>query len=523
MISRQVIEKATHHGLQDLPVEEYMVRDFSVVGPKTPWPSIQKIILENNQRFLPVVERNRLIGGITRTDLLRVLHTDLTEEPHYLFEQGSISSLKEKKVIIRQLEEQLPDEVVGLLRDLGRAAEEMGINAYIVGGFVRDIFLRRDNLDMDVVVEGDGIAFARQFVAKYRKGRVKAHKMFGTAVITFPDGFKIDVASARLEYYEHPAALPQVEMSSIKLDLYRRDFTINTLAIRLNPSVFGELIDFFGARRDLKEKTIRVIHNLSFVEDPTRILRAIRFEQRFGFHIGKLTQSLIENAVKFGFLARLEGRRLFSELVLMLQEEKVILNIKRMYELQVLQFIHPKFNFDETTKVLFEAIQEVINWYKLSFLTETYERWKVYFLGLLEGLRQREIVDFCKRLSLSEKEEREILLNREQIKNVLVKMTKKRNLSNSELYHLLSPLSTEALVYLMARVTRQEAKRAISTFLTRLKGVTISTTGEDLMKLGLQPGKLYKKIMDDLLNARLDGKVQNKKEEIAYVKKHFLS
>ena len=523
LISRQVIEKASHHGLKDLPVTEYMIREFEVVGPETPWPTIQKIIIENNQRFLPVIEKKKLIGGVTRTDLLRVLHTDLAEEPHYLFEQGAASSLKQKKVMVRQLEEQLPKEVTSLLKDLGAVADAIGVNAYCVGGFVRDIFLRRPNLDIDVVVEGDGIAFARKVASKHKEARVKAHKMFGTAVITFPDGFKVDIASARLEYYEHPAALPQVEMSSIKLDLYRRDFTINTLAVRLNPAYFGELLDFFGARKDLKEKTVRVIHNLSFVEDPTRILRAIRFEQRFGFHIGKLTQSLIENAVEFNFLSRLDGRRLFSELVLMLQEDKVVLNIKRMQELHILQFIHPKFTFDDSTRALFEKIKEVINWYELSFLEDAYEPWKVYFLGLLEGLQKNEIISFCKRLSLSEKEKKGILHNREQLKHVLVRMARKRSLSSSELYHLLYPLATECLIYLMAKVTKREAKKALSTFLSQLKQVTISTTGADLKKLGLKPGKLYKKILDDLLNARLDGKVKNKREETTYVKEHFLS
>ncbi len=523
LISRQVIEKASHHGLKDLPVTEYMIRDFSVVGPGTPWPTIQKIIVETNQRFLPVIEKRKLIGGITRTDLLRVLHTDLTEEPHYLFEQGAASSLKQKKAMVRQMEEKLPKGVVELLKDFGAVAEAMGVNAYSVGGFVRDIFLRRDNLDIDLVIEGDGIAFARKVASKHKESRVKAHKMFGTAVITFPGGFKVDVASARLEYYEHPAALPQVEMSSIKLDLYRRDFTINTLALRLNPSYFGELIDFFGARKDIKEKTIRVIHNLSFVEDPTRILRAIRFEQRFGFHIGKLTQSLIENAVEFDFLSRLDGRRLFSELLLMLQEDKVVLNFKRMQELHILQFIHPKLTFDDATRALFEKIKEVINWYELSFLEDAYEPWRIYFLGLLEGLQKSEIVSICKRLCLSEKDQKGILHNREQLKNVLVRMAGKRSLSSSELYHLLYPLPTECLIYLMARVSRREAKKALSTFLIQLKQVTIATTGADLKKLGLKPGRLYKKILDNLLDARLDGEVRNKREEIAYVKEHFLS
>lgn len=521
LISRQVIEKAAHHGLKDLSVEEYMVRDFATVGPETPWPSIQKVIIEGNQRFLPVIDRGRLMGGITRTDLLRVLHADLAEEPHYLFEEGTYASRRQHRVMVNQIEEQLPGDIVRLLRDMGATADEMGLNAYIVGGFVRDIFLRRNNLDIDLVIEGDGIAFARKVASRY-KSHVKVHRLFGTAVIALPGGVKVDVASARLEYYEYPAALPQVEMSSIKLDLYRRDFTINTLAIRLNPGLFGELIDFFGARKDIKEKTIRVIHNLSFVEDPTRILRAIRFEQRFGFHLGKLTQSLIENAVKFNFLERLDGRRLFSELVLMLQEEEVVPNLERLQALSVLSCIHPALTVDRGRRALCERIKEVIKWYELSFLEDGYAQWKVYFLGLIDGLLKNEVVNVCRRLAFSAKEQGEVIHNREQIKTVLVKMAGRKTLPASELYHLLHPLSVESLIFLMAKVTRREAQRAISTFLTHLRHTTIETRGEDLKMLGFAPGRLYKKILDSLLDARLDGRVQTKSEETEYVRAHFM-
>ena len=189
----------------------------------------------------------------------------------------------------------------------------MDFHAYLVGGFVRDLILRNDNLDVDVVIEGDAIAFAREMSKRLLK--ISVHKEFGTAKVLFPDGFKVDVATASLEYYKAPAALPIVEHSSLKLDLYRRDFTINTLAISLNTNTFGELIDFFGAQLDIKEKSIRVLHSLSFVEDPTRVFRAVRFEQRFGFQIGKFTLNLIKNAVKMGFLTKIKGARLWRELV----------------------------------------------------------------------------------------------------------------------------------------------------------------------------------------------------------------
>ena len=182
----------------------------------------------------------------------------------------------------------------------------MGFHAHLVGGFVRDLLLRIDNFDIDIVIEGDGIRFAKELARRFG-ARTRVHKEFGTAKVLFPGGFKVDVASARLEYYRAPAALPIVEHSSLKLDLYRRDFTINTLAISLNTNTFGELIDFFGAQRDIKEKSIRVLHSLSFVEDPTRVFRAVRFEQRFRFHIGKFTVNLIKNAVKMSFLAKIKG------------------------------------------------------------------------------------------------------------------------------------------------------------------------------------------------------------------------
>ena len=170
------------------------------------------------------------------------------------------------------MEERFPADVRDALTIVGEVADETGFPVYLVGGIVRDLFLRVPNFDVDIVVEGDGITFAGMLAGK-TGGRLRTHQKFGTAVVVLPNGLKIDIATARLEYYESPAALPTVELSSIKKDLYRRDFTINTLAVRLKKKRFGELIDFFGGLRDIKEKTIRVLHNLSFVEDPTRVLQ----------------------------------------------------------------------------------------------------------------------------------------------------------------------------------------------------------------------------------------------------------
>jgi len=323
ILSRQMIDKGIYHGLQDAVVSDFMGTEVSSVSPDASLIEIQEHLLDLQQRLLPVVEGNKVVGVITRKDLLNTLLHDPSRIPTYLYEPVQQKENKRRKNISNVMKEQLPRRINEILQEAGRVAAQHGYRAYAVGGFIRDLVLRRPNLDIDIVVEGEGIVFAKDFAESY-DARVRSYKKFGTAVVIFPDGFKIDVATARLEYYEYPAALPTVELSSLKLDLYRRDFTINTLAVELNPGRFGQLIDYFGAQRDFKDKAIRVLHNYSFVEDPTRVLRAIRYEQRLGFRIMKHTSNLIENAVKMKLLVQLSGRRLTNELKLILSEGRIL-------------------------------------------------------------------------------------------------------------------------------------------------------------------------------------------------------
>ena len=301
IISRRIVEKALYHGLGELPVSEYMHTEYLRVTPATPIAEIQEYIIGQNRRFVPVFSGEELVGAVTRTDILRSILA--SEAPYDL---GREKIPVRSKEIAALMNRHLSPRTLQILRDLGRVGEELGLPVYAVGGFVRDLLLGSENLDVDITVEGDGIVFAETCAAAFGC-RVRSHRKFGTAVIVFADGFKVDVASTRLEYYTAPGALPVVERSSLKLDLYRRDFTINTLAIQLNTPRFGLLVDYFGAQRDLQEKVIRVLHNLSFVEDPTRVFRAIRFEQRLRFHIARHTENLIKNAVKMNFLEKLGG------------------------------------------------------------------------------------------------------------------------------------------------------------------------------------------------------------------------
>ena len=357
-ITRQVVEKAVFFELGEIKVKEYMNIEFSAIGPDASLQEVQELVIKNKLRILPVLDNGKVLGVITRTDLLNILVGDPLI-PEFLYDSIDTSQFMRKKNMSALLKERLPRKIISVLKDLGHVADMLGYNAYLVGGLVRDVFLRYENLDVDIVIEGDGIEFAHEFAEHYG-ARVRSHRKFGTAVLIFPDGFKVDVATARMEYYESPGAPPNVETSSLKLDLYRRDFTINTLAIKLNKRVYGTLIDYFGAQRDIKEKVLRVLQNLSFVEDPTRVLRAIRFEQRFGFKIGKLTLALIKNAVKINCFKELSGRRLFLELKLILREPDPIKAIERMDELDLLKFVFPEVQLTKGVKGLLEEIRKVI-------------------------------------------------------------------------------------------------------------------------------------------------------------------
>ena len=524
IITRQVIEKAAYHKLQKLPVSDFMTTDFHPVRPDATLMEIQEGLVDRHQRLLPVMEDGKIIGVITRRDLLDYLVQDGDQLPDPVYDQETIKSQKGSvKNIQNIMKEQLPRDIIDLFKELGEVAENLKYKAYVVGGFVRDLLLRKPNLDIDIVIEGDGIKFAKAFSKKHPETKIRCHQKFNTAVIVFPDGFKIDVATARLEYYEYPAALPTVKVSSLKLDLYRRDFTINTLAIGINPDNFGQLIDFFGGQKDLKEKVIRVLHNLSFVEDPTRILRAIRFEQRFGFKIGKQTESLIRAAVKSHFMEKVEGRRLFLELKNILEEENALAALRRMNEFNLFPELFPALKYDSAKEELLERIEEVLNWYRLSYFEHKVEQWLVYFMGIAFDLSEKDLLKFTKRLELPEKKIDFLVNARARTHQVLMRFSRTKKMLPSEIYHTLEQCTIEELLYMMAKTNRDESKKAISLYLLKLRNVKPILTGHDLKALNIEPGPIYKEILRNLLDARLNGEIQTKEDEIAFVQKHFIT
>ncbi len=518
-INRQVIEKALFHGLGHVPVQEYMNNELLFVGPLASLSEIQDKIIENKQRILPVFENDAILGVITRTDLLTILVGQTadtaagTQDPH----RGTIHA--RTRNILKFMKERLSPKLMGILESIGEVASGNGMDAFVVGGFVRDLFLYRNNEDIDIVIEGDGLGFAKEY-AKRKGARVHTHEKFGTAVIIFTDGFKIDVASARMEYYKFPAALPTVEMSSIKLDLFRRDFTINTLAIHLNPRQFGTLIDFFSAQRDLKGKVVRVLHNLSFVEDPTRVFRAIRFEQRFGFSIGKLTTGLIENAVKMDFFKRMSGGRLFSELKQILQEENPVPAIIRLNDFDLLKFVDPSIRLGKKLVAMLHNAKNVISWFDLLFLEESYMKWAVYFIVLIRNCEKKTTHALCDRAGLAPRHRLLFTKERFEAEACLVWLENNTTAKNSAVFNLLTGFKTELILAMMAMTQSETVKRSISHYFTHLRFTKPQIKGEELMRMGYSPGPIYREILTAIQNGRLNGEINTKDDELNFARNY---
>ncbi len=524
IISRNIVEKALYHGLGGVSVCDYMHTEFMQAKPDTPISDIQEYIVGHDRRFVPVFENGRLAGAITRTDLLRFMYSGLHGKPAEVYDVARDVIPVRKRRVSDLMNRHLAGHVVRKLKELGKIGDELDLPVYGVGGFVRDLLLGIENYDIDITVEGDGILLAETFAGRHGC-RVKSHKKFGTAVIVFPDGFKIDVASTRLEYYSTPGALPSVERSSLKMDLYRRDFTINTFAIRLNREDFGVLIDYFGAQRDLREKVIRVLHNLSFVEDPTRVFRALRFEQRLDFHIAKHTENLIKNAVKMNFLEKLGGKRLLTELVHILREREPLRAIDRMTSLGLLQFIHPELRLTHEARAVLEEARKIISWFELLFLERRYEKWVVFFLALSEALTDDQFLETCKRLSVTEHYRERLFETRKISQDVLETMQRRvlrrTPVHRSEIYYWLRELPVEILLYMMAKTTDEEVKKFVSLYFTQLQSVHCMITGHDLREMGLPPGPRYREILDRVMQARLDNEVESRDDELALARKEM--
>ncbi len=414
--------------------------------------------------------------------------------------------------------EKLPREIKSFISVTSNLASGCNMPVYLVGGFVRDLILGVDNLDLDIVVEGDGIKFAELLSCKLNAG-LTVHKRFGTATLVIDKYFKVDIATARKEYYPQPAHLPEVTSGTLKDDLVRRDFTINAMAISINRGDFGDFIDCFGGRKDLTAKKIRVLHNLSFIDDPTRILRAIRFEQRFGFKIEPKTLKLLKEAKRLKMLERVQPHRLRDELILLLKEDNPLKQLGRIKGLIGFNFIDPRLKLSKKTAAFLKSIESQIRWFK-----EAYPRrrkldvWLMYLMGLISELNAGDIKSICKSFAFRRGEEIR-MVSYKKIKPGFYRKLGSDKIKPSQIYSMLEPLSYEVIILIKAATKGKAIAKHIDDFFGIYNGMRIHVSGEDLRKLGMAPGPDYQKIFHRILNAKLDGLVKTRMAELELIKK----
>jgi tRNA nucleotidyltransferase (CCA-adding enzyme) len=502
LLTRRDADRAAEHQLEGLTVRDVMMAGETTLTPDDTVATLEQIIVSSGWGQIPVIDsEKRLIGVVTRTDLIA----------HWA--QAHPKSAPQKRISESEIAALLGASTASVIRQVGDIAAAAGETVYLVGGVVRDMLLQRRNLDLDFVVEGDAMAFARQ-VARQLGGKVTTHSAFGTAKWhltgsslhqereSLPE--TVDFVSARNEYYETPTALPTVYQGSIKLDLRRRDFTINTLALRLSPKArFGEIADYFGGKQDLQNGVIRVLHSLSFVDDPTRILRAIRFEQRLQFTIEPRTTTLMQTATPL--LQRVTGERIANELMLHLHEAAPEITLLALEERGVLRAIHPKLRFTLDSAVLFERARERQPYTTIENMALIY--WHLWMLELTE----LDVVAIGERLLLGKTVIDSLLsiLALDQLEPRLIAA----QVQPSEIVDMLTAISETALLATYLTIQDSLARQRIEAYALQWRHVQSWSSGDTLKALGLPPGPCYGRLLKRLRAARLDGETQTEADE----------
>jgi tRNA nucleotidyltransferase (CCA-adding enzyme) len=509
ILTRREIDRAKRLRLGSMPVSHYMTKGDIYVTPSDSVQRLQQVMTQFGVGQVPVVSNGEIVGVVTRTDLIKLWAAPPHQPPR-------------RRELAQKIEAALPGPLLDLLKQVSKLAQEMGYPLYVVGGFVRDLLLGEPNLDMDLVVEGDAIQLARR-LARGVGARTRSHKRFGTAKIIL-EGREadfgvpsLDFATARLEFYAHSAALPEVERSSIKADLHRRDFTINTLAIRLDSGHYGQLLDFYGGEQDLYDRQIRVLHSLSLIEDPTRIMRAARFEQRLGFAIEPRTAELIDDALPM--LARVSGERIRHELYLILCEREPERVLCRLDDLQVLARIHPRLTCLEETWKRFARLRQIL----------ASGHWNVepeengcpspglYLALLTYGLSRSELEALINRLKIFRDDL--TLLYQVLYLQEHAEALDQPDLLNREIYALLRHSSTPALMIEWLCSDSPRVRERLWCYETELRHIQPIVDGAYLMSLGLKPSPLFSRLLHAVRNARLDGEIQTAEEEKALIAK----
>lgn len=519
IISRRDLEKATRHGLGHAPVKAFMTTNLVAVTPETPVTVLRDLMIAHDIGRLPVMENGTLLGIVTRTDILRSLHGSRLPAPLQGTKAGR-TQVTAPVNIQELMNRNLSPQYLEVLKWAGAAARSLGYKVYAAGGIVRDLLLGMECSDLDLVVEGDGIALAR-LLSEERQGQLREHNHFGTAKVLFPDGTQVDLTTSRTEFYQYPAAMPEVESSSLSHDLYRRDFTINAMAVSLNQENFGMVIDFFGGKEDLELGLIRVLHNLSFVEDPVRMLRAVRFEKRYYMRLEPHTLSLAQDAINANMLARVSPARVWEELRHVFHEARPGQVLIRYMELYLWPALFPGVTAGKVLPVLGESARcvRVLRYWELG---GPGEMWLAYFIMILHACDWDTALALCRRYKLNKRQTNRVAAALGGWHDLLQNLREPYTATMSELTWQVRLLPREAYPLVLAYLTNSATKKRFKAVLHAFTYNKPTVNGKDLQLLGYKPGPLYRKALTALWQVRLNGQIHTRQEELDYVKQYFL-
>lgn len=509
-ISRQIADAALHHGLSERSVRDLVSAGVEIVPPEADLETLERRLLARNVRFVLVGDGPSQISGIvTRAALLRRLYEGRNGALRADSPRGAEGGMD----LAPAIEKRLPGPAVRVLRALSESALAAGTRAYLVGGVVRDLLLRRENHDLDVVVEGDACALARSLNERLG-GRLRVHEAFQTAALLLENGPRVDLATARTEHYARPGALPEVSPGGLRQDLFRRDFTVNALAIGLTGSDFGKLTDFFGGRKDLLEGKIRVLHGLSFIEDPTRALRAVRFAVRLDFEIARETAHLIHVAVREKVFDRLSPLRLRREIEQMLGERRLVQTVRMLVQFRLVPLLHPDLRVTRRTYARLARAEEALAWYRLLYRDEKCLEWTVALGVLAEDLAGEARAALLDRLRPGRRA-RELLEDAtERVRSICSRLAR-RTKPASAVHDACRGQPVEILLLAMALTGREETHRALSHFLAKLRDVRPDIGGGDLLGAGVPRGPDVARGLEAALRAKIDGTAPGREEQLA--------
>jgi tRNA nucleotidyltransferase (CCA-adding enzyme) len=487
-VSREDLDKAIAHGLAHAPVKGIMSSKVDTADEETPLGELQRLVSASDDGRVAVLAGDEVVGVVTRTDLLRAVgaREEARGEP--------AASLGDELDQLGHL---------AVVFEAVAAISEGYDGVYLVGGTVRDILLGEPSFDVDIAVEGDAIALARS-LADALDGRARVHEKFGTAVVLYGDGERVDVVTARTEFYAAPAALPTVEHASIREDLFRRDFTINAMAVSLRGEDRGRLVDPFEGRRDLQTGTIRVLHNLSFIDDPTRIFRAVRYENRYGFRMDEHTVRLARGCLEMGLVGDLSSTRLREELVALLEEGDVHHSIPRLAELGAGTAIHPHLAADEEAVRLIDRMRELNDRYGLEAPT-----WRLGFIALARELPADEAFQWLERLKVRRRDTEQIAAAVTVGPRIVERL--QGTMSPAEVVALAEPYAPDAPLYALALADLP----AVHDYFERLGGVHLEITGSDVAELGLAESPRVGEVLSELRRRKLNGELDGRESELA--------